>query len=94
MATELSYKAIKDMLDGDVFGAAVDEDGRRVILQAERVGDCRENTGYDGPLEDAELVYTAWWESKRNDRVVWYVKHWYHEDGTVEETFEHEPLGA
>lgn len=90
---KLSYESIREMLDGDVFGAAIDEDGKHVILQAEHIGDRRENCGsYDGPLEEPELVYTATWESKRNERVVWYVKHWYHEDGTVEETFEHEEV--
>lgn len=75
---KLNYEAIKEMLDGDVFGAAVNEDGEHVILQAERI--------------DGETVYTAMWESKRTEHAVWYVKHWYHKDGTVEETFEHESV--
>ena len=75
--TELSYDVVRDMLDGDVIGACLGENGDWVILSAER--------GAGG-----ELVYTAMWESKCTERVVWYVKHWYHEDGTVEETFEYE----
>lgn len=76
--TKLNYYGIKKMLDGNVFGAAISDDGKHVILQAERIGD--------------EIVYTAAWESKRTERVAWYVKHWYHEDGTTEETFECEGL--
>lgn len=75
---ELDYRGIKEMLDGDLFGVGVDEEGNHVILQAERI--------------EGETVYTAMWETKRNERVTWYVKHWYHEDGTVEETFEHEEI--
>lgn len=90
---KMNYQAIKDALDGEVFGSAVGEDGESILLQAERVGDCRAGSpGYDGPLEDSEVVYTAMWESRRTDNVVWYVKHWYHEDGTVEETFEYEEV--
>ena len=90
-----SYENIKEMLDGDLFGAAVDEDGNHVLLQAELLEDYRaDDDKYTGPLEPSEWVYTATWESKRTDSRIWYVKHWYHEDGTVEETFEHEPLGA
>ena len=90
---KLNYESIREMLDGDVFGAAIDEDGKHVILQAERIGDWRESCeSHDGPLEEPELVYTATWESKRNERVVWYVTHVYHEDGTVEELFDHEEV--
>ena len=74
--TRLNYESIKEMLDGELLGAGVNEDGEHVIFQAESI--------------DGEPVYTAMWESKRTERVVWYVKHWCHEDGTVEETFEHE----
>lgn len=91
----LNYEGIKEMLDGDLFGAAVDEDGNHVLLQAELLGDCStDSESYTGPLEPSEWVYTAMWESKRTDNRVWYVKHWYHEDGTVEETFEHEAVEA
>ena len=75
---KVSYEGIKEMLGGDVFGAAVDEEGNHVILQAERI--------------DGETSYTAMWESRRTECGIWYVKHWYHKDGTVEETFEHESI--
>lgn len=74
----MQYTEIEKMLDGDRIGVGVDEDGNHVIMQCEGIG--------------SETVYTAMWESKRTDRAIWYVKHWYHEDGTVEETFEHEYL--
>lgn len=90
---ELSYESIAKMLDGDVFGAAINEDGERVILQWERIPDQREGCdGYDGSLEEPEGVYTASWVSKRNERGEWWVTHTYHEDGTVEETFDYEEV--
>ena len=73
---DLNYDNIKEMLDGERVAAGTNGDGELLILQAEHLGD--------------ELVYTAMWETKRNERVAWFVKHWYHEDGTVEETFERE----
>lgn len=76
--TGLSYGEIKKILDGDAFAVGTSDDGECVIIQAELVG--------------GDTVYTAMWESNRTERVVWYVKHWYHRDGTIEETFEHEAV--
>ena len=91
---KLNYQSIKKLLNGEVCGAGTLDDGTHVLLQAERIEDWRANTSYTGPLEAPELVYTARWESKRTDRGIWYVTHTYHEDGTVEETFEHEELAS
>ena len=90
---EMNYKNIKKMLDGDVYGAAIGEDGEKIILQWDKVKDCREDDeNYSGPLCDPEEVYTASWISKRVEHGNWWVTHVYHEDGTVEEMFEFEEV--
>lgn len=75
----MSYEGIKEALHGYVFGSAIGDDGERIVLQWEK-------------LDDGEEVYTATWESKRNERFIWYVTRVYHEDGTVEELFTAEEL--
>ena len=79
---KLNYKNIKEMLDGDLFGAGISEDGKHIIL--EFAG----NDEYDTP------IYKATWESKRNAETIWYVVHYYYSDGMVEELFEHEKISA
>lgn len=76
----LNYKNIEKMLGGEVFGGGVSDDGETVIVE------------FDGRDDDGNPIYKATWESKRTDSRIWYVVHYYHKDGTVEEMFEHEPL--
>lgn len=78
---ELSYEAIKEMLGDDVLGVGANDDGPVVVEVA-------------GKDADGEPIFKAWWESKRTEHGIWYVNHWYHSDGTVEETFEHEAVEA
>lgn len=74
----LNYSAIRKMLGNEVFGTARNSDGSLVIVQFEGKDDC------------GDPIYKATWESKRNSSVIWNVTHYYYNDGTVEELFEHE----
>ncbi len=90
---KLNYQSIKELLNGEVAGLAVDENGEHIVLQWERIQDCRKDMpSYDGPLEEPEDVYTATWVSKRTENRIWYVTHTYHADGMVEETFDCEAV--
>ena len=79
---KLNYKSIEEMLDGNVFGGGISDDGKTVIVE------------YDGDDEYGDPIFKATWESKRTENIVWNVVHYYYKDGTVEELFEHERLSA
>jgi len=76
---ELNYWNIEEMLNGNVIGSCTVNDDSHALI------------GYAFDDEDGP-VYKAMWESKRNERVVWYCVNYYHIDGTVEEMFEHEEV--
>ena len=79
----LSYKRIKEMMGDDVVATGTSDDYGTVFFQWEPF---RDDDG--SVIEDA---YRVSFVTKKCEDFEWWCHHIYHEDGTVEELFEHIP---
>lgn len=80
---ELSYWNIKEMMGDEVVATGESDEYGMVFFQHEPI-----RGEHNEVLDDA---YRASFVTKRNDEFEWWCHHIYHEDGIIEELFEHIP---